>query len=517
MDIDDLADKLPRRLAGLAGLAANLWWSWHLPAREMFDKIDRRLWRVSGHNPVQLLYEVNTDRLSALAGDIEFLRIYDTVMADFQSEMDSTGKWADRRFPGRSGGLVAYFSMEFAVHNALPIYAGGLGVLAGDICKEASDLGIPLVGVGFMYPEGYFHQRVTEEGWQTEDYLTLDFDRAPVSRIIGSAGEPLTVELPLGDRTVFLAVWEVRVGRSRLFLLDTNVPENSIEDRSLSARLYSPGREIRFQQEYLLGVGGVRVLRRLGIEPAVWHCNEGHTVFLALEQLREQIEAGLLWPEALDRVRRSTVFTTHTPVPAGHDVFETELMDRYFGRAWPDYPSYRDRIVELGFYRDADRFNMSALGLKTAGRVNGVSRLHGAVSRSMWQDLYSDNQQSLVPIDHITNGVHIPTWISPEMGRLFQEFVAEDWTERLDETELWRDGVAAIPDGKLWLAHQTRKLRLLHYIRERVRRDWANREASGARLAAVGALLDPEVLTIGFVRRFVEYKRPTLLFRNIDN
>lgn len=515
MNIEDLSSRLPARLAGLAGLAANLWWSWHLPARDMFDKIDRRLWRTSGHNPVRLLYETDTARLEALAGDPGFLRIYDAVMAEYQAEMTSAGTWADRRFPGFQA-PVAYFSMEFAVHNALPIYAGGLGVLAGDICKEASDLGIPLAGVGFMYPEGYFHQRVTEEGWQAEDYLTLDFARAPVSRVSDSSGEPLIIGLMLGDRNIDLAVWEVRVGRVRLFLLDTNVLSNSVEDRSLSARLYSPGKEIRFQQEYVLGVGGVRVFRSLGIEPGVWHCNEGHTAFLTLERLREYVENGVTWSEAVEKVRDSTVFTTHTPVPAGHDIFDAELIDRYFGQSWREYQRYREEILGLGTDREQGYFNMSLLGLKAAGRVNGVSRLHGEVSRSMWRDLYPANSQTAVPIGHITNGVHIPTWISPEMGRLFAEYIARDWQDRLDEAELWRDRISAIPDGQLWQAHQSRKLRLLHYIRERVRRDWTRREASGTRLAAVGALLDPEVLTIGFVRRFVEYKRPTLLFRDID-
>lgn len=516
MELKDLKSKLPVRIDRLAELSANLWWSWNRDAREMFDKIDRRLWRVSGHNPVRMLYEISSERLGFLAADPEFLEIYDDVIESFAEEISGRDTWLSREAAVPLKGPVAYFSMEFAVHNSLPIYAGGLGVLAGDTCKEASDLGIPFIGVGFMYPEGYFHQRISEDGWQTEDYLQLDFDRAPISRVYGADGQRLLLNLPVGDKTVYVTAWQVLVGSSTLYLLDTNLPENSLEDQGLSARLYSPGKEMRLQQEYLLGFGGVMLLRSLGIEPAVWHCNEGHTAFLLVERLREYMVSGHSLAEAVELVRKHSVFTTHTPVPAGHDVFELGLIDCYFGWFWETLDITRDEFILMGQVSDGQDFNMTVLGLKLAARANGVSKLHGEVSRTMWQSLYPDRTATEVPIRHITNGVHIPTWVAPEIAHLYENYVDTDWYHKQDDAVLWRAAVSQIPDEKLWEAHQGRKQRLLHYIRERVRRDWKTGVESGPRLAAMGAMLDPEVLTVGFVRRFVEYKRPTLLFRDIE-
>lgn len=516
MELKDLKSRLPVRIDRLAELSANLWWSWHRNAREMFDKIDRRLWRLSGHNPVRMLYDISPERLEFLATDAEFLEIYDQVIKSFTDELSGRHTWWSQETATSLKGPVAYFSMEFAVHNSLPIYAGGLGVLAGDTCKEASDLGIPFVGVGFMYPEGYFHQRISEDGWQTEDYLQLDFDRAPISRVCGADGQRLSLALPVGGKTVYVTAWQVLAGSSILYLLDTNVPQNDLEDRGLSARLYSPGKEMRLQQEYLLGFGGVMLLRSLGIEPAVWHCNEGHTAFLLVERLREYMTAGHSRSEAGELVRQHSIFTTHTPVPAGHDVFDTGLIDRYFSWFWETLEIARDEFISLGQVSGGQDFNMTILGLKLADKANGVSQLHGTVSRQMWQSLFLDLPADEVPIRHITNGVHIPTWVAPEIARLYEKYVDAEWYSKQDDVELWRSATSRIPNEELWEAHQGRKQRLLHYIREKVRRDWKTGVESGSRLAAMGAMLDPEVLTVGFVRRFVEYKRPTLLFRDIE-
>ncbi|MEN8614646.1 alpha-glucan family phosphorylase [Dehalogenimonas sp. THU2] len=515
MNVNDLLSRLPERIKRLAELSANLWWSWHLPAREMFDTIDRRLWRSTGHNPVRMLYELNSDRLERLATNQDFLAVYDTVMAAYDTELTDGRHWLSRTYPEAMTSPVAYFSMEFAVHNSLPMYAGGLGVLAGDICKESSDLGIPFVGIGFMYPEGYFHQRISSDGWQVEHYRQLDFERAPISRVTTPDGDRFLLNLPLGEKTVFLTAWRVLVGRSILILLDTNVPENTPEDQGLSARLYSAGREIRLQQEYLLGVGGVRVLRALGIEPAVWHCNEGHTSFLLLERVREFMAAGDEMVVAVTKVKATSVFTTHTPVPAGHDTFDRALMERYFCCFWQSLKVAPETFLSLGQAGPDEPFNMTVLGLKLSDKTNGVSELHGEVSRRMWRRLYPDKAEADIPIDYVTNGVHIPTWVGPELARLYERHIGPDWYNRQDEKELWRS-VGNIPDEELWRVHHGRKQRLIHYIRERVRREWNGGEESGQRLVALGGMLDPEVLTIGFVRRFVEYKRPTLLFRDIE-
>ncbi|APV44449.1 starch phosphorylase [Dehalogenimonas formicexedens] len=515
MDKVQLASRLPGRLSRLADLSANLWWSWTIPARELFESIDGRLWRSSGHNPVRLLSEVEPRRLESLAADEEFLGKLDSVIELFDRRMSDEKNWVTKTYPGVFNHPVAYFSMEFAVHNSLPMYAGGLGVLAGDICKEASDLGLPFVGVGFMYPEGYFHQRISEDGWQIEHYRQLDFDLAPISRVTQPDGSRFLLSLLLGNKNIYLTAWEVKVGRGVLYLLDTNVPENEPGDRELSARLYSAGREIRLQQEYLLGIGGVRLLRALGINPVAWHCNEGHTSFLLLELLRERLTAGDSLESAIEKVRDQAVFTTHTPVPAGHDTFDPALMDRYFCCYWDSLKIERDEFLSLGQASPDEYFNMTVLGLKLSRRANAVSRLHGEVSRKMWRRLYGSTPESAVPIGHITNGIHVPTWETPPLTKAFEKYIGNDWYDRRHEIG-FRDLLNKVPDEVLWQAHQFRKQRLIHLITERSRQEWSNAEVSSRRLVALGALMDPDVLTIGFVRRFVEYKRPSLLFRDVE-
>ena len=515
MDRAQLASRLPGRLSRLADLSANLWWSWTLSARDLFESIDARLWRSSGHNPVRLLHEVEPKRLESLAADGDFLSNYDHVIDLFDTMMVDGLNWVSKNYSGVFSDPIAYFSMEFAVHNSLPMYAGGLGVLAGDICKESSDLGLPFVGVGFMYPEGYFHQRISEDGWQVENYRQLDFELAPISRVTTPDGNRILIGLLLGAKTVYLTAWQVYVGRGVLYLLDTNVPENEPGDRELSARLYSAGREIRLQQEYLLGIGGVRLLRSLGISPSAWHCNEGHTSFLLLELLREYLAGGDDIEAATAKVREKAVFTTHTPVPAGHDTFDDALMDRYFCCYWESLKIGRDQFMSLGQVSKDDPFNMTVLGLKLSRRANAVSRLHGEVSRRMWRKLYGDMPESAIPIGHITNGIHVPTWETPGMSRIFEKYIGSDWYSHRQELS-FRKAIEAVPDEALWQIHQARKQRLIRLVTERSRQEWSSAEVSSRRIVALGAMMDPEVLTIGFVRRFVEYKRPTLLFRDLE-
>ena len=344
---------------------------------------------------------------------------------------------------------IAYFSAEFALHQSLPIYAGGLGVLAGDHCKEASDLGLPLVGIGFMYPQGYFHQRVTNDGWQQEHYERINWADAPIETAITPDGKPCITAVPLGDRTVLAAVWRVRVGHVKLYLLDTDLDENAPWDRELSARLYGGDRETRIQQEVILGIGGVRVLRAMGIEPAVWHLNEGHAAFVVLQRIRELIEHGSSFDDALEQVRQTTVFTTHTPVPAGHDAFPFHLVEKHLAGSWGELGQHRARFLALGEYDNGHgaQFNMTALALRTAGGVNAVSELHGHVTREMWQPMWPDRPVDGVPVQAITNGVHVPTWIAGDLRALLEAHLGADWVSHVDDPGLWQrfDAIPAQP------------------------------------------------------------------------
>jgi len=508
---------LPERIGRLDELANNLWWSWHDQARKLFRALDYPLWRLSSHNPVKELRETSPDKLQAAASNPAFLTLYDSVMSAFDTDMSAANTWFATNHPNSLPGSVAYFSMEFAIHNSLPIYAGGLGILAGDICKEASDLGLPLVAVGFMYPQGYFHQHIAPDGGQQEVYRELDFDGAPINRVLSPKDETALAEVCLGDVVLAIGVWQVRVGRTNIYLLDTNLEENPVQYQQLSARLYTADREQRIQQEIVLGIGGVRVLRALGIQPAIWHINEGHTAFMMLERIREEVAKGTSFAEAMRSVQATTVFTTHTPVPAGHDVFPTQLIDKYFRGYWDSLGIDRDTFFQLGQQASfgTQVFNMTALALKMAKQRCAVSQIHEKVTRRMWHGLWPEDTEDHVPISHVTNGIHVPSWIAPEVYYLFEKYLEKDWVNRLDEKRLW-EHVLDIPDDELWTVHQRLKRKLGGAIRERMQSRWAEGNVSWEQMMAMGALLDPEVLTIGFVRRFTEYKRPALLFRDME-
>jgi len=508
---------LPKRIGRLDELAHNLWWSWHQQARDLFRALDYPMWRITGHNPVKQLRDLNPDKLEAAASDPSFLFLYDSVMAAFDAYMSARDTWFNTNYPDLLPGPVAYFSMEFAIHSSLPIYAGGLGILAGDICKEASDLGLPLVGVGFMYPQGYFHQHISAEGWQEEIYRQLDFSETPMTQVTSSGGRSTLVKVQLDDRSVYVGAWRIQVGRTNVFLLDTDVEENTLQDRQLSARLYIADQELRIQQEIVLGIGGVRVLQALGIKPALWHANEGHTAFMMLECIREEVEQGATFNEAVQKVRATTAFTTHTPVPAGHDVFSSQLTEKYFYNYWGSLGIGREKFLGLG-RQDGDggqAFNMTALALAMAGRCNAVSQLHGTVSRRMWHVLWPESREDEVPIIQVTNGIHVPTWVAPEMGRLYEKYLGEDWMERHDDPELW-ERIMDIPDEELWAARELLKRKLKGAMLDGAQRRWSEAEVMPQQVLAMGSLLHPEVLTIGFVRRFAEYKRPALIFRDVE-
>jgi glycogen phosphorylase len=505
---------LPERINRLAELATDLWWTWNPQAREVFRRLDYPLWRQTAHNPVLMLRGVSAELLELAAKDDRFLSVYDAAIEALDRARSAKDTWWQHRF-GDGAGPIAYFSAEFALHQSLPIYAGGLGVLAGDHCKEASDLGVPLIGVGFMYPQGYFHQNVSPEGLQKESYERLNWANAPIEPAVMADGNTCIVPVPLGNRSVLVQVWQVRLGRVKLFLLDTDLPENAPWDRELSARLYGGDRETRVQQEVILGIGGVRALKALGSSPRVWHLNEGHAAFVVVQRIRDHIESGLTFDEALAEVRSTTVFTTHTPVPAGHDAFPFSLVETHLAGAWGSLGEHRDRFMQLGAYDNGSgpQFNMTALALRAASGVNAVSKLHGVVTREMWGPIWPDVAQDARPVRAITNGIHMPTWLSNEMAKLFDDHMPADWRDRHDDPELWAR-VLDIPDQALWEARNALRQYLFAFIRERARLRWRDEQVSAARVVGAGTLLDPNALTIGFARRFTAYKRPELIFHD---
>jgi starch phosphorylase len=508
---------LPDRLSRLDELAIDLWWSWNAEARSVFRRLDYTLWRATAHNPVRMLWLVPRARLEAAASDPEFLAVYDTAVEALDAARTGRNTWCTHEFPQLASQTIAYFSAEFALHQSLPIYAGGLGVLAGDHCKEASDLGVPIIGIGFMYPQGYFHQHVSAEGWQEESYERLNWADAPIEPATGADGKPCVTAVPLGTRSVLVAVWRVRLGRVTLYLLDTDLEENVPWDRELSARLYGGDRETRVQQEIILGIGGVRTLKALGLDPAVFHLNEGHAAFVVLQRIRDLTERGASFDEALDEIRRTTVFTTHTPVPAGHDAFPFHLVEKHLAGCWGSLGPNRDRFLALGSHDSGSgaQFNMTALALRSAGKVNAVSQLHGQVTRAMWGAIWPGVPEAERPVASVTNGVHVPTWIASDLAALFAKHLGPDWLERHDDPALW-DKVLTIPDRELWAVRQGLRRYLFTFVRERARQRWTEERVGTPRVVAAGTLLEPEALTIGFARRFTGYKRPELIFHDAE-
>jgi len=503
---------LPSRIERLSELAFDLWWSWNTVAREVFRRLDYPLWRLTSHNPVKMLDLVSDERLEEAAKDRAFLGIYDSAIEKLVGVRSGKGTWWPQRCPGLADISIAYFSAEFAVHQSVPLYAGGLGVLAGDYCKEASDLGVPLIAVGFRYSSGYFQQTISTEGWQVEAYNRFAIGETPLERARTPAGQPCTVVVQVAGEGIHVWVWLVRMGRVQLYLLDTDVEENPRWGRDLSATLYVGEREARLRQEIILGIGGVRALQVLGHNPAVWHLNEGHAAFVVIERIRQLVESGQSLEAALQTIRSTTIFTTHTPVPAGHDTFFIDKVKSQLSSYWGTPKEWHEALLELGLHDDGNgnRFNMTALALRGSGAANAVSQAHREVTRHMFAPILPVTNGNL---QAITNGVHIPTWIAPAIDTLLERYLGADWKERHDDPDLWEQ-VFAIPDEELWQVRQSLKAYLLAFIREHARQRWTERQASAAQLAFGGTLLDPSALTIGFGRRFTEYKRPELIFQD---
>ncbi len=516
--LEDTFPHIPGRIANLKNLAYNLWWSWHPEARMVFKSLDRVAWKESGHNPVRMLRDLPLDILEAALKSHDYLRHYDVVSSRFHKEMASRAGWFSDNIPDTDHLPIADFSAEYGLHHSLPFYAGGLGFLAGDHLKECSDLGLPLVAVGFMYPEGYLKQRIRSDGWQDDVDEVLDRDAAPITRVLDEKGKQVVIRVPLiMDPPVDVAVWKVQVGRIPLFLMDTDIESNDPRSRMISAHLYTGDMEHRLRQEIVLGIGGSKVLNELGIRHSALHLNEGHPAFAVLERIREKVEQGMDFQEASDQVRATTVFTTHTPVPAGHDVFPLELMDKYFSGYYPLLKIGREEFLRIGVSPGdpGDGFNVTAFALRMSEYRNGVSRKHGDVSRRMWQPLWTGRKVEEVPIDYITNGVHLPTWIEPKITLLFHKYLGPQWLEDHDCSEIW-ELLDDIPNRELWQIHYWAKIKLINFIRERVRQRWVEDRIKPSNVVTGGTLLDPLALTIGFARRFVAYKRADLIFEDME-
>jgi starch phosphorylase len=508
--VNNQFSQLPDRIAGLGRLAENLWWSWQPAARMLFKMLDRPAWKESRYNPDKMLRELPAEILNKAADTPDYLRQYDVVMSQFKNYLAKKGCSLLSDIQVSAGSVIAYFSAEYGLHRSLPFYAGGLGFLAGDHLKECSDLNVPLVAVGFMYPEGYLHQHIREDGWQDNITEPLNREAASINRVTNADGTQLTFRVPLIEPPIHVAVWKVGVGRVPLLLMDTDIEQNEPWNRMISARLYTGDLEQRLRQEIVLGIGGAEMLEVLGIKRFGLHLNEGHAAFALLEQIRDRVNEGMNYQEALEWVKSTSIFTTHTPVPAGHDVFPFQLMERYFDSYWPALKTDRDSFFKLGIHpqQPESGFNMTALALRMSNYRNAVSKRHGEVSRQMWQSLWPDGDDT---IDHITNGVHIGTWVEPRMRRVFDKYLGPGWLDDHDNPVIW-ELIENIPDDEIWRIHYWLKVKLIDAIRERSRRRWKDDRTNPSIILAGGTLLDPSVLTLGFARRFATYKRADLVF-----
>jgi starch phosphorylase len=503
----------------LWSLARNMWWSWDQDSTGLFRDLDPDRWMRANQNPIALLAEIPLAGIEKRAAE---LVLHSRINYAFRRQREYLE--ADRTWGARHAGVlrprpVAYFSAEFGLHESMPVYSGGLGILAGDHIKSASDLDIPLVGIGLFYGQGYFRQRLDVTGWQQEEYIQNDVNQLPMEAAIGSNGEAITVQIETRAGFIRARVWRVKVGRVDLLLLDSNVEGNAPEDRELTSRLYGGDGRIRIRQELLLGIGGFRALKAMGITPGVLHLNEGHSGFAVLEAIHNRMhEEGLTFDEAVPRVSRELVFTTHTPVPAGHDRFNSELIEEHLGPLRERLGVSRERLMEIGRENPGNKdedFCMTVLGLRMARRANAVSALHGEVSRAMWKSLTPGKSEDAVPIGHITNGVHVPSWLAPQMFRLYDRHLGTNWHEHSSEARIW-EGIESVDDGELWETHLSLKSRLIEFVRRRAMEQAERRNESAEVRIQLGRVLSPDALTIGFARRFATYKRANLILADIE-
>jgi starch phosphorylase len=503
----------------LLAVAHNLWWSWHPEVTNLFRDLDPIRWRQLDHNPIALLAEFAPDRLEMRAAELVLYSRINQAYRRMKEYVGATHTWAGTHAAVLGAKPVAYFSAEFGIHESVPIYSGGLGVLSGDHIKSASGLGVPLVAIGLFYDQGYFKQHLDLGGYQHEEYLDTKVENVPMKAAVSADGRPITVRIDTRTGPLFAKVWLMHVGRINLYLLDCDVEESRPEDRELTSRLYGGDHRTRIRQELVLGVGGVRALRALGITPGVYHLNEGHSAFATLEAIRERMhDDGLGFDDALREVAQRTVFTTHTPVPAGHDRFDAGLIEEHLGPLRDQLGISLQQLMGLGRvepHNEGETFCMTVVGLKLSRRANAVSALHGHVSRRMWAHLWPWRVEEEIPIGHITNGVHVPSWLAWQMLQLYDRYFPADWMRRMGEPEVWQE-LHRVDPGELWETHYALKNLLLQFVRRRLSRQCRRRGESDEAVEAARNVLDPNVLTIGFARRFATYKRADLLFYDFD-
>ena len=512
--------QLPKRIEKLGEISNNLWWSWNTEFLRLFQKIDMDLWEQCSKNPVKFLKQVSQDRLEKASKDITFLKEYDKVTENFEDYMNSKNTWFSNKYPGNKKDLIAYFSAEYGLDQTIPIYSGGLGILSGDHLKSASDLGVPLVAVGLLYKNGYFNQKINGYGQQETEYNNIDLYDLPINPVKDDKGDDLTIYVKFPKRRLYLKVWQINVGRVKLYLLDSDIPKNNEEDRDVTLRLYGGDQEMRIRQEIVLGMAGVSLLTKyLGLKPTVYHMNEGHSAFLNLEIIKNIIkEKQVSFEVARDIASSKTVFTTHTPVPAGNDIFPIELVEKYFKDFWPRLGISREEFLKLGMKPgpDLDKgFNMGILALKIAGKKNGVSKLHGAVSRELFSEVWPNIAANESPIGYVTNGIHTCSWLAPKLKELYNKYLIPYWQDNMHHDYVW-EKIKNIPDDKLWSAHVERKRKLINLVKENTTERLRRSGYSYEEINEIVSKLNPDALTIGFARRFATYKRATLIFKDIE-
>ena len=512
--------QLPKRIGKLSEIANNLWWSWNTEFLRLFKMIDRDLWETCEKNPVKFLKQVSQDRLEAVATNQEFLKEYDRLAKEFDDYVTSKNTWFSNKYPENKKDLIAYFSAEYGLDQTIPIYSGGLGILSGDHLKSASDLGIPLVAVGLLYKNGYFHQKINGYGDQETEYNNIDLSNLPINPVKDENGDELKIYVKFEKRKIYLKVWQINVGRIKLYLLDSDIDENKQEDREVTLKLYGGDQEMRIKQEIVLGMGGTNLLTRaLGLNPTVYHMNEGHSAFLILELIKNIIkEKKVSFEVAKDIASSKTVFTTHTPVPAGNDIFPIALVEKYFKEFWPRLGLEREEFLKLGMKPCTDLepgFNMGILALKVAGKKNGVSKLHGAVSRELFGDVWPEIAANESPITYVTNGIHTCSWLAPSLKELYNKYLIPYWQDNIYKDEVW-ENINNIPNKELWEIHQKRKQKLLEIVKESTTNRLRRSGYSYEEINDITSKLNPNALTIGFARRFATYKRATLIFRDLE-
>ena len=512
--------QLPKRIGKLSEIANNLWWSWNTEFLRLFKMIDRDLWETCEKNPVKFLKQVSQDRLEAVATNQEFLKEYDRLAKEFDDYVTSKNTWFSNKYPENKKDLIAYFSAEYGLDQTIPIYSGGLGILSGDHLKSASDLGIPLVAVGLLYKNGYFHQKINGYGDQETEYNNIDLSNLPINPVKDENGDELKIYVKFEKRKIYLKVWQINVGRIKLYLLDSDIDENKPEDREVTLKLYGGDQEMRIKQEIVLGMGGTNLLTRaLGLNPTVYHMNEGHSAFLILELIKNIIkEKKVSFEVAKDIASSKTVFTTHTPVPAGNDIFPIALVEKYFKEFWPRLGLDREEFLKLGMKPCTDLepgFNMGILALKVAGKKNGVSKLHGAVSRELFGDVWPEIAANESPITYVTNGIHTCSWLAPSLKELYNKYLIPYWQDNIYKDEVW-ENINNIPNQELWEIHQKRKQKLLEIVKESTTNRLRRSGYSYEEINDITSKLNPNALTIGFARRFATYKRATLIFRDLE-